>query len=646
MSKITVATATTLAVAAAFTAGMVIGGQPQEEPGASGPTSPGVAGPDVSSDPIRLTGSGRVLAPTGDCDHLLAVYVDKGVEQVGPAGWGNYWGPAWGLRSGMPATNLVEDSRAVAADRAQPLMSGQSNSATGTNVQEAGVDEPDHVKTDGERLFRITRGRITAYDVTGAAPVEVGELKVTALPAAELLLVGDRLVVIGEASGNRWERQGTAVTVLDVTDPASMTVISEQTWSATLVTARQHGHSVRLLAQAGLPELDFRQPRRQRGYAAALEHNRDLIRATTIDDWLPTVTTRHPDGTETTERLVDCDEVSVPDDDSGLDTLVVAAFDALDPDTVTRSGLVTGSDLAYFSHDRMYLATGGWWRAPVWPIDVVGRGRIAPQFWDDHGRTYLHAFTLDGLSTRYLASGEVKGRVADRWSMDAADGVLRVAVGATEETGNFNSVITLTEDGAELVEVGRVDKLGVNEDIKSVRWFDEMAVLVTFRTVDPLYVIDLRDATAPVLLGELKIPGFSEYLHPLGGRRIIGVGQDANERNGRLRGAQVALFDLADMTDPKRVSTIKYDRGTQAGAGRDPRQFTWLPGRRTALTVISDGWRGRTGWVSVLEVRGGRLHDRLVEVEYGRDIDRVRLMPVNNGQVVLVTGDEVAFLDL
>jgi hypothetical protein len=222
------------------------------------------------------------------------------------------------------------------------------------------------------------------------------------------------------------------------------------------------------------------------------------------------------------------------------------------------------------------------------------------------GSTELFAFALDGTGTTYVASGTVEGQIRDRWSMDYSGDTLRVALGATNETGNFNSVVTMQEKDATLTEVGRVDKLGVNEEIKSVRWFDTLAIVVTFRQTDPLYAIDLTDASEPRLMGELKIPGFSEYLHPLGEMRLIGVGQDASN-TGMTRGAQAALFDVTDLTEPRQLDVVKYPRHSMAGAGMDPRQFTWLPDQRTALTVVSQGWRGRTGWVSVLSLDGGHV---------------------------------------
>jgi hypothetical protein len=107
-------------------------------------------------------------------------------------------------------------------------------------------------------------------------------------------------------------------------------------------------------------------------------------------------------------------------------------------------------------------------------------------------------------------------------------------------------------------------------------------------------------------------------------------------------GAQAALFDVSDLADPRRIDTVEYAPGTEAGAASDPRQFTWLPGRRTVLTVVAKGYPGRTGWVSVLRLDEGRMHSRMVEVEHGADVADVRLVPLPDGRVVLVTGERVS----
>jgi hypothetical protein len=572
------------------------------------------------------------------CERLLDRYVDSALERVTAYGWDYPYveldaiSPSDGLFS-AEARSSVGGAEAAPA----PATVRATGSGTGTNVQEAGVDEPDVVKTDGTLLVRLRDGALLTYDVTGSDPEHLASLPLPDADDSELLLVGDRAVVLAGERSDYDQRGTTRVLVVDLADPEEPEVVDDAEYDAAFVTARQHGSTVRLVVSTELPDLPFVHPRRWwRDEDEALERNREIVRETTLADWLPTVT-RDDD----TDGVLDCSDVTVTDDESGLGTLAVVGFDPASPDTWSGAGITTDSTLAYFSTDRMYLATGSfsgpWIGEPCCVFRDTGGATS--------GSSHLYSFALDGAATTYVAAGEVDGYIADRWSMDEYAGVLRVAVGPTWETGNFNSIVTLREEGDDLVESGRVDKLGVNEQIESMRWFDGLAIMVTFRQVDPLYAVDLTDPSAPRLMGTLKIPGFSEYLHPLGSRRLVGVGQDADLRGG-TRGAQAALFDVSDLTDPRRLDTVGYGFGTTAGAATDPRQFTWLPDRRTVLTVIADDAKGRTGWVSVLELDGGDMENRMVEVEYGEEVADVRLVPLPDGRVLLVTGDEVSSFDL
>ncbi|HYG92008.1 MAG TPA: beta-propeller domain-containing protein, partial [Nocardioides sp.] len=148
----------------------------------------------------------------------------------------------------------------------------------------------------------------------------------------------------------------------------------------------------------------------------------------------------------------------------------------------------------------------------------------------------------------------------------------------------------------------------------------------------------------PSLIGELKIPGFSSYLHPLGSRRLVGVGEGPGPE-GRW-GAQAGLFNIRDLAQVRRVALQHYGPGTQALAGTDPRSFTWLPQHRTVLTVVADRDRARVGYVSTLRVEDGNLENRMTQVEYGDDVDDVRTVPLPDGRVVLVTGEDVEFFAL
>lgn len=592
-----------------------------------------------SADPQRPAPDSLVLANSSlervpDCDSLLASYVDRGLDLVTAYGWDG------GMVMYETDMQMATGSKSSeSANLSAPTTVRSTNNETGTNVQETGVDEPDLVKVVGDRLFRIQDNVLTTYDVGGDEPRQLSSLQVPDLRNGEILVSGDRVVVLGDTgrTGRAGETTGARVVVLDVSSPETPQIIEETDYTATISAARLHGDVVRIVLDNGLPELDFRFPEGNLSERESLEANQELVRDTTLADWLPTV-----DG----EPVVGCDDVALPTKEAGLGTTTVVTFEAAVVEPTTTAVATTGTT-SYFSSDRFYLAVTpsqfGWWARPT--IDCIDRCFPPSVGGGSGGSTELLAFALDGTDTTYVASGTVEGQIKDRWSMDYADGALRVALGATNETGNFNSVVTLREGGATLSEIGRVDKLGVNEEIKSVRWFDTLAIVVTFRQTDPLYAIDLTDPDDPELMGELKIPGFSEYLHPLGARRLIGVGQDAS-LSGVTRGAQAALFDVTDLGDPRQLDVVTYPKYSRAGAGLDPRQFTWLPDQRTALTVVSEGDLGRTGWVSVLSLRGGTMSNRMVEVEYGDEVAQVRLVPMADGRVVLVTGDAVSFFDV
>ncbi|WP_107770952.1 beta-propeller domain-containing protein [Nocardioides sediminis] len=616
-----------------------------------GTGSRSVPGTDGAGGDLRLASAG--MRPATSCDDLLAQYVERALEEVGPYGWET--GPVIMFDASGAARSET------AAGAPLPTTTRSTSSGTGTNVQEAGVDEPDAVKVLDDRLVRVQDDVLTVHDLGADEPRLLSTLTLEGMADGELLVSGDRVVVLGAVErgtpGAYDGSAGTRVVVLDVADPGAPRVVSTADLDAELVAARLHGDLgeasgdpsedvVRLVLRTGLPALDFVQPGPRQDQGAALEHNRQVVRDSTLADWLPTVGGA---------PVVACGDVAVPTDrDAALATTTVLGFRAADTDPLaaaSATGLAADATTSYFSTDRLYLATGpasGWWerRPTIECIDC-----LPPTPGD--GTTDLHAFALDDLDTTYVAGGEVEGSVRDRWAMDVADGTLRLTVTGTGIAGPAaraapaSSVVTLREDGTRLVEVGRVDGLGVGEQVTAVRWFDDLALVVTFRRVDPLYAVDLTDPTAPRLVGELKIPGYSEYLHPLGGRRLLGVGQDAGP-DGTLRGAQAALFDVTDLTAPDRLDTVAYPPRSSAAAGTDPRQFTWLPDRRIALTVVADGWDGRTGWVSVMRLGGDRIRNDLVEVAVGMggELADVRTVPTPDGRVVLVAGDSVSFMPL
>lgn len=621
-------------LAGAFVAGTLVNG-------GSGPGTP----PGGTALPERVAFQAD-LEPAASCDELLESYVARGKKLVTAWGWGG--GPEWYFSRGdlrRVTSNAVEDAAAPVAGQAykslsgaakRPATEGAFSSDTGTNVQEAGVDEPDTVKTDGKVLAAVRDGDLVTYDVTGSSTEQLSTFALRGIDAPEIVLAGDTVVAIGADRDAEPDHPGTRVLTVSLADPAEPELTDDVRYDAALVSARQHGSTVRLVLASGLPDLDFVEPNDKRSNQAALRRNRQLVADSTIEDWLPTLTT---DGKS--RPLLDCTNVAVPSDELALDTTSVVGFDAASPTKVDAIGLAGQTGIAYESNDHLYLATQAGWgencvRCLLTPDQPFVRGPMG-------GSSYLFDFALDGTAATHVASGEVEGAIRDRWSIDEAGGVLRVAVGPTSETGNFNSVVTFERRGKQLVEHGRLDRLGRNEDIQSVRWFDDLAILVTFRQVDPMYAVDLTDTARPKLLGKLKIPGFSSYLHPLGDLRMIGVGEGPS---GKGWGAQVGLFNVRDVTNVRRLDVHSYGGGFQALAGADPRSFTWLPDKRTVITVLERWTTRRVGYVSVLHIKDSRLHQRLVQVEYGDDVDRVRTVPLPDGRVVLVTGDKAQFFEL
>ncbi|TWH01941.1 beta propeller domain-containing protein [Nocardioides sp. J9] len=608
-------------VAGAFVAGTLVGG--------SGPGTPG-----GTALPERVAFKAD-LEPAASCDELLASYVRRGKERVTAWGWDDFR-VALGAhgREGPVADRAVNKLSGRTAGQV-PKAQRATSSDTGTNVQEAGVDEPDTVKTDGSVLVTVRDDDLVTWDVTGASTERLSSVRLDGIESAELLLAGDTVVAIGADAGAPPEAPGTRVLTISLADPAEPEVVADVSYDAALLSARQHGDTVRLVLESGLPDLDFVEPRGRRTDQAALRRNRQVVEESTIEDWLPTITT---DGDS--RQLLDCTDVAIPSDDLGLATTSIVGLDltsTAEPDAI---GLAGRTGIAYESADHLYLATRAGWDG--WDGSCLDWCRGAPT--RTSGTTHVFDFELDGSAATHVASGEVEGAVRDRWSVDEADGVLRLALGPTSETGDFNSVVTLRREGEQLVEHGRLDRLGPREDITSVRWFDDLAIVVTFRRVDPLYAVDLTDSSRPRLLGKLKVPGFSSYLHPLGSWRMVGVGEGPDGKGGW--GAQVGLFDVRDITDVRRLDVHSYGRSFRALAGTDPRAFTWLPDERTVVTVLERRARTRVGYVSIIRLVDGELRQRLQQVEYGADVDLVRAVPLPDGRVVLATGEQAQFLEL
>jgi hypothetical protein len=202
----------------------------------------------------------------------------------------------------------------------------------------------------------------------------------------------------------------------------------------------------------------------------------------------------------------------------------------------------------------------------------------------------------------------VPGRLLNRFSLGEKDGYLRTAttisaswVGGVE-TPSQNGIYVLGQDGDKLSVMGKIEGIAPGERIYAARFIGPRGFLVTFRQVDPLYTLDLSDPTAPRVVGELKVPGYSDYIHPLGDNHLLTIGKDAvetGENAGLYQGVQISVFDVTDFANPQRVDVeIIGDRGTESEALSDPHAFNYFaPAEMLVVPMtIAEGAAPDSAW--------------------------------------------------
>ncbi|MEK6873743.1 MAG: beta-propeller domain-containing protein [Nanoarchaeota archaeon] len=206
-------------------------------------------------------------------------------------------------------------------------------------------------------------------------------------------------------------------------------------------------------------------------------------------------------------------------------------------------------------------------------------------------KTIIRRIEIDEMDIDYKAVGEVPGYVLNQFSMDEYGGNLRIATTTSGWGGNSLNHLYVLNDDLEII--GSVEDLAQGERIYSARFMEERAYMVTFRQVDPLYVIDLSNPRNPEVLGYLKVTGFSNYLHPYDENHIIGIGKEANEE-GRVQGLKIALFDVSDVENPKEVAKYEVDKKwSDSNALYDHKAF--LFDREKELLVIPISYSEETG---------------------------------------------------
>ncbi|MEE8375611.1 MAG: beta-propeller domain-containing protein [Acidimicrobiia bacterium] len=575
------------------------------------PTTPTSTG-GGSVKPPQVVLASNALVVFDACDTFLDYVISHAVDMVGPYGLDDPTIYPWfggGLRALDEAAVVTQ---AAAADSSVPNYSS-------TNVQVIGVDEPDIVKTDGKRIVVLSEGNLIIADVTGDEPEVTGRLNVGNHSIQSMFLSGDRVLMFG----SQWSTfqplvesdaefapvyQTPTIQIIEVDISDDPEIVRTMSIDGRFLSGRMVGDSVRLVMTSGPVGFEWAYPSGSglRAERKAVEENQEIIRNSEPDNWIPYYVITDADGDVTNEGILfDCERASHPEEFSGLNMLSVLTIDLGDGlDILDSTGVLANGDTIYASPDSLYVATQNW---QTWQWARSGIEGDEP----DGITTDIHKFDIsDTETTTYIASGVIDGYLLNQFAMDEYKGMLRVASTTSPswwgDGFESESMVTVLRDiGGELVKIGQVDGLGNTEQIYSVRFMGDVAYVVTFRQTDPLYTVDLSDPRHPVVAGELKILGYSAYLHPLGNGLLMGVGQDATD-TGRLQGTQVSIFDVSDISNPVRVDQHTVAKGSNSAVEYDHHAFLYWDETGLAMIPVQQySWNdeSESAWFGAVALR-------------------------------------------
>lgn len=503
------------------------------------------------------------------------------------------------VNSGDPRL-FAKDSSGDAVPMAGAASAGEKSKSeaadySATNVQVQGVDEADVVKTDGEYIYQVNGNRIIiakAYPADNLSVESAIVLDRNELTPIELYVDGDRLTVIGAAfdtrnvqdgaapaSGPQAEimpsviskgkfapRQNTSVktVVYDISDRKNPKAVKEVETEGSYVSSRKIGTQVYVIASRYLDRYRI------------LNEDADPAAGPSYRD------SAASDGKWQTAGYGDIRYFP----DSALSSyMLIAGINPAKPEQASHVSVYLGSaQNVYASQSNLYVSFTQRSLSAELQKTVTGNGvfREKAAFLPEE-TSMVYKFLMEDGTVRFSAKGQVPGTVLNQFSMDEANGYFRIAttkgdVWGTGEEASKNNLYILDES---MNISGQIEDIAPGEKIYSVRFMGNRGYMVTFKKVDPLFVLDLSNPSSPAILGKLKIPGYSDYLQPYDETHLIGFGKDAVEvanewsnpgdvnsspsTTAFYQGMKVAMFDVSDVANPKELfQTAIGDRGTDS----------------------------------------------------------------------------------
>ena len=505
-----------------------------------------------------------------------------------------------------PTFTMNEQESAVMEDSGSSMENAvpSKDSHSTTNNQVDGIEEGDIVVTDGENIYMLKENVVKilqAKDVKNMKELSTITFSDQSYPV-NLMVHDDVLIVIYSSHVER----------KDVEYYDGKTITKAAFYNV------QDGSNPKLIREIG-----------QDGYITGSRKKGDtfyLVTGHTPNYWIMNedkdVQLQPEVYSNNTSELLPLDRIHVLPENPQPHYLVVSALDlsSLETAAVNTQSYLGDSGTMYMSDNAIYIAAMNYMYWPMFMmepiveepiledaiIDVVTDDAARTTVWApppaQENKTTIYKIAINKTSIEMAAKGEVKGHILNQYSMDEHNGHFRVATtnqGQWWANNDSNSNNTLHILDNNLVEVGKLDNLARGEQIYSTRFMGDKVYIVTFEQVDPLFVIDASNPTNPKVLGELKIPGFSNYLHPLGENHLIGIGYDTRVEIDpytkqpivRTGGMKISLFNVSDVSNP-----IEQDNVIIGGSG------TYSPVQYDAKALFRDVAKGYYGFpVSIYE---------------------------------------------
>ncbi len=445
----------------------------------------------------------------------------------------------------------------TATTTAEAPMADSSADYSGTNVQVKGVDEADIIKTDGNYIYYIAANQLNILKADGANTKLVSTTLLSDTDTwwgynSEMFILGTRLVVITQTFNTVWindasggyegNTEQTSAVIYDISNPAKPTQVVSLGQSGNYVSARMIGDYV---------------------YIVTSQYVYNAVKDTPIT-YIPSTTV----GKEST--LLGAADLYIGGNPQSAAYTVVGSINLKSGVKYESAKAVFGGASQVYANSEHLLLAISRYDEEILPIAPDQDGKNV-QITNGSSSTDLVLLGLNEGQITRIATGNVPGNLLNQFSMDEYKGVFRIVTTLSSwqqliytdgvdsydySNTSANALYTLDQT---LSVLGKLENLAKGESVQSVRFDGDVGYFVTFRQVDPLFAVDLSNASSPRILDALKIPGFSEYLHVFKENLLLGIGYSADETSGATQGVKLSMFDTSVKTDVKEIATTKVD---------------------------------------------------------------------------------------